>query len=457
MSSSCVLQAEALLYQYGQEHILPFLGKLTGEEQSNLAEQILQVDFEQLARTFRNRNAANELNAGAVLPARCYDWNTLAAKDRDLYERHGWHLLRSGKVGVIVVAGGQGSRLGHRGPKGTIDIGLPSHKSLFQLQAERLLNLSRRAGKYIPWYVMTSPDNSRETEAFFQAHDYFGYPAEDCIFFEQNTMPAIDREGKLILSSHAHLCLAPSGNGECFSSLKRSGALADMKKRGLSRLFYYNVDNALIKAADPAFIGMADLHNHPVATKVIEKTDPDEKVGMVCSIDGRPAVLEYTEFPEALLHARNSDGKLSYGLGNTSIHVFSYDFINRHSDSDLPYHAALKKIDCIDSGGHPITPQTPNAYKLERFIFDFFPLAEDMTVLKVKREEEFAPVKNKDGADSPNSARELVLRLHRKWLDDAGIAIVESKGHSPEISPLLSYSGEGLDAAGISTGLDTES
>jgi len=393
-----ILQAKHMLHTYKQEHVIEYLDALKGSEKAKLLEQILSIDFEQLVRVPSN-SKLEEMNQETIEPIEHYNLNQFTEIQREMYTQKGWDILRNGEVGVIVVAGGQGSRLGHDGPKGTFDIGLPSHKSLFQLQAERLVNLSSRAAASIPWYIMTSPDNHDDTIRFFQTHNYFGYPQEDCMFFQQHTMPAVNQEGKLLFSSDSRIKFVPSGNGECFSSLHKSGALVDMKRRGIAWLFYYNVDNALIRIADPVFVGFAAYHNNPIATKVIDKSDPNEKIGISCLRNKRPAVLEYNEIPDSLSQQREPQGGLSYGLGNISIHMFRYDFIEQHAQKAIPYHVALKKIDSVD------------AYKLERFIFDFFPLAEKMTVLKVAREEEFAPIKNKEGADSSYTARKLILNL----------------------------------------------
>lgn len=441
--------AEAKLRTYKQEHVLKVLERLTGAAKNKLAAQIEQIDFERLFKALDERNRSKEVKYSGITPIRYQDWDGYEEEQQRAFTELGWELLRNGKIGAVVVAGGQGSRLGHRGPKGTLDIGLPSGKSLFQLQAERLLHLSRRAGKSIPWYIMTSPDNHEETISFFRSFQHFGYPAGDCFFFQQNVMPVLDHDGKLLLCADGAIMLAPSGHGECFASLKRSGALADMKQRNLDWLFYYNVDNALIKAADPAFIGVAVSHNNKVATKVIEKTDIDEKIGIVCLNHGRPAVLEYNEIPDGIKEARTRDGRLFYNLGHISIHLFKLDFIEEHADAEIPFHVASKKLDHFDYLGNHITPAEPNVYKLERFIFDFFPLADQLTVLKARREEEFAPVKNKTRADSPQSARKLLLALHQKWLHDAGIRVEQLKERDIEISPLLSYNGEGLKAEDV--------
>ncbi|MEF3306014.1 UDPGP type 1 family protein [Paenibacillus sp. GYB003] len=428
---------------FGQEHVLRFYDSLSDDSKRRLLDQIEAIDFPAFAALAdgAKRNAAV---AGRIAPIEAIDATAYDAREKERLTEKGWELLRQGKVAAFVVAGGQGSRLGHEGPKGTFRIGLPSGKSLFQLQAERLLNLSGRAGRTIPWYVMTSADNDAETSRFFQSSGYFGYAPDDIRMVKQQSLPAIDEAGRMLLAARDEIGFAPSGNGDAFASLKRSGALADMKRRGIEWVFYYNVDNALIRIADPLFVGAAAHYGNPIATKAAYKTHPEEKVGVLCLKDGRPAVLEYSEVPERLLYEKDAAGRLVYGLGNLSIHLFRLDFIERHAERDIAYHAAHKKIKTVDGRGEPFTPDAPNGCKLETFIFDYFPLAERMTVLSFRREEEFAPVKNKEGEDSPRTACRLVLDLHRKWLAEAGAGPQPPDGRDIEISPLVSYAGEGL-------------
>lgn len=440
-------EAEARLAAYGQEHLLRFYDELSGDSRRQLLDQVLQLDLERIRSIWEQASVKKEEDAFAaagISPIPAYAWDELSDREKQRYTEAGWRLLREGKAGAIVVAGGQGSRLGYDGPKGTYDIGLPSCKSFFQLQAERLNNLTERAGQAIPWYIMTSPANHDETVRFFEQANYFGLRPADCFFFTQGVMPALDAEGKILLAAKDQISLAPSGNGDCFAALRRSGALVDMKRRGLTWLYYYNVDNALVKVADPLFLGMAASHSHPAAAKAAEKSGPEEQVGVLCMKSGRPAVVEYTVIPETMKHATDRQGKLLYGLGNLSMQAFRLDFIEKFAEAELPYAMAHKRISFIDPTGRLVVPEQPNAFKFERFIFDFFSLADNITVLKVKREEEFAPVKNKEGEDSPETARRLVFDLHRKWLLAAGVP-AELIGDRPiEISPLDSYSGEGL-------------
>lgn len=449
---------------YGQAHLLRYYPVLSEASRKKLLDQIEQLDFAaiaELARSVGGGAAArtekteksgetektDQLRSAAIAPIRPLDEASFGERERGTLTEAGWGMLREGKVGAFVVAGGQGSRLGREGPKGTYDIGLPSGKSLFQLQAERLLNVSRKAGRAIPWYVMTSPENHDETVRFFELHGYFGYAPDDLFFFRQQVLPALDADGRVVLAAKDEIAMAPSGNGDAFRSAKRSGAMDDMRLRGVEWLFYYNVDNALIHIADPLFVGVAAREDCPIATKVAEKTHPEEKVGIVCLRDGRPTVVEYTEVPEALMRETDGSGRLVYGLGNLSIHLFRLDFMMAHADADISYHAAHKKIRAVNSEGVTVTPEGPNAYKFERFIFDFFPLAERMTVLSIRREEQFAPVKNKEGEDSPATARRLLFDLHRAWLERAGVPPERLAGRDVEISPLVSVAGEGLTAS----------
>lgn len=428
---------------YGQEHLLKFYPSLSEASKGKLLDQIEKLDFAALRELFRHTKQPL-VSIGGISPIETYDSEDYSGEVRKHLTETGWDRLRQGKVAALVVAGGQGSRLGHEGPKGTYNIGLPSGKSLFQLQAERLLNLSRRAGRSIPWYIMTSPENHQETIRYFKASEYFGYIPEDIFFFCQNVLPALDSVGRVLLSAKDEIGLNPCGNGDVFASMKRSGVLDDLKLRGVEWLFYYNVDNALIRVVDPLFVGVAAYHNHPIATKVAEKAYPEEKVGILCLKNGRPAVLEYTDVPKELMSATDSSGHLTYGLANLSIHLFRTDFIERYANTNIPYHVAHKTIKYIDDQGHPVQPALPNAFKFEKFIFDFFPFAECMTVLKIRREEEFAPVKNKDGKDSPATARRLVQELYKRWLLEAGVAPSVLDGRDMDISPLVSYAGEGL-------------
>jgi UDP-N-acetylglucosamine/UDP-N-acetylgalactosamine diphosphorylase len=441
-------QARALTGQYGQSHLLRFYDRLSPAAQTDLLEQIGAIDFELMESLYHNvvlhpPKLLDEANHITPLPA--HNWSGFDAATQNLLWARGLSLASEGKVAAVLVAGGQGTRLGHPGPKGTYDIGLPSGKSLFQLQAERLLNLGRKAGKIIPWYIMTSADNHAATTEYFRSHRYFGYPDEDLYFFSQDQLPVLDESGKIILAERGKISLGPNGNGGCFLALAKSGALADMSRRGVEWVFLYGIDNVLVRICDPGLIGFAAANRLPAVNKTVAKVSPEENVGVLCYRNGRPAVIEYTELPAELAHQRDTAGNLLYGNGNIVTHLFRRDFLEEKAGSSLPYHVAHKKIATIDANGDPVPPAAPNAYKFELFMFDIFPLLSDMAALQVRREEEFAPVKNKEGADSPATARNLLFNLHRQWLSQAGVNPDLLREREVEIPPSLSFAGEGLE------------
>ncbi len=442
-------QARTLVSNYGQEHLLCFIDELPQAEQKFLISQILSVDFSELARLHKQLVAGNsQENVAEVFePLQARNWDACAINERAAMCNQGMRALREGKVAAFLVAGGQGTRLGHAGPKGVFDIGLPSHKSLFQIQAERLRSLSRQSGKVIPWYIMTSIENHAETVAYFTEHNWFEIPQSEIFFFQQGEMPLVDEQGRILLASKGRLAMGANGNGGCFLALSKSGALEDMRRRGVEYVFVYSVDNALVRICDPRFLGYAIQSGLPIASKAVVKATPGEKVGVLCRRNGRPSILEYSEMTEDMMTAKDSHGMPLYTSANIAVHLFTRTFLERHCAASLPFHLAHKRIPFIDSKGVLVNPATPNAYKFEMFMFDLFPLAEDMAALLVKREEEFAPVKNKDGVDSPTSARELILNLHHSWALAAGLTEDELRNKILEISPLVSYAGEGIDPA----------
>ncbi len=441
-------QARTLTSRHGQEHLLRFVNELSTDDRDILIDQILSVDFERLASLHKELVLAK---AGVKVeetlePLSAQNWEDFTSAEKSAMSDQGMQALRQGKVAAFLVAGGQGTRLGHAGPKGIFDIGLPSRKSLFQLQAERLASLSRQAGKAIPWYIMTSEENHADTTGFFRDHGFFGLSERDIFFFKQGEMPVVDDQGRVLLASKDRLSMGPNGNGGCFLALSQSGALDDMRKRGVEYLFFYSVDNALVRVCDPRFTGFAMRAGLPAASKAVVKAGPQEKVGVLCLRNGRPSVLEYSEMTDAMLNAKTTNGRLRFDSANIAVHLFTRSFLEKHAAASLPFHVAHKKIAYIDETGTLVVPLVPNAHKFELFMFDLFPLAEGMAALQVTREEEFAPVKNKDGVDSPTSAKALVLDLHRKWVIASGLTEADLKDKTIEISPLISYAGEGLNA-----------
>jgi UDP-N-acetylglucosamine pyrophosphorylase len=434
----------SLLESRGQTHLLRFWDEIDPAEREAFLAEIAAVDFDLLDRIYQEQ-VVNSFTVGTAETVQPLRGEKVSAADRALLEQSGLELLGAGKAAAFLVAGGQGTRLGHDGPKGVFDIGLPSHKSLFQLQAERLLRLGRMAGRPVPWYVMTSNENHGPTTAFFEAHEYFGLNRDDVMFFPQAELPLVDSEGKILLAEKGRLSLGPNGNGGCFPALAQSGALADMRRRGVEWVFTYSVDNALVKVCDPVFLAFAERSGLPAASKAVAKASPEERVGVFCLRDGKPSVIEYSEMSPEMCAAQDSEGLL-YGSANIAVHLFAVGFLEANATASLPYHAAHKKIPHVNAAGESVSPAVPNAWKFELFMFDLFPKAPGMAVLEVARAEEFAPVKNKDGNDSPDSAREMISELHRAWALRAGVAGADM-AETVEVSPLTSYAGEGLTAA----------
>ncbi len=435
--------------RYGQEHLFKFHDELDSAGQEALVEQVMSVDFAQIETLHRDlvRNHSASAARESIEPLRARAWEDFSLSERAALANQGMRILREGKVAAFLVAGGQGTRLGHNGPKGVFDIGLPSRKSLFQLQAERILRLSRQAGKTIPWYIMTSRENHAETTGFFKERRFFGLSERDIFFFKQGEMPVVDADGKILLASKGRLSMGPNGNGGCFLALAKSGALEDMKRRGIEHVFFYSVDNALVRVCDPRFVGFAAQMGMPAASKAVVKVQPEEKVGVLCLRNGKPSVIEYSEMTEEMIYSKTADGRYLYDSANIAMHIFTRAFLESHAGASLPFHLAHKKIAYTSPSGETVTPTLPNAYKFELFMFDLFPMAGAMAGLLVSREEEFAPVKNKDGVDSPASARNLLLELHHKWAVAAGVSEEELRGKLVEISPLASYAGEGINTA----------
>ena len=306
------------------------------------------------------------------------------------------------------MAGGQGTRLGHNGPKGTFKLDVYGKgKYLFEILAENLKEANKKYNIQIPWYIMTSKENNKDTVEFLKKHNYFGYPKDKVRIFMQSELPLVDINGKLLIDKNYKIKEASDGNGGTYSSLRASGCLAEMKENGIKWVFIGGVDNALLKMVDETLLGLAIDKNVQIASKSVVKANPHEKVGVFCKMNGHPKIIEYAELPEKMAEEVDKNGELKFGESNILCHLFTIDAIEKASKETLMYHSAFKKNSYIDENGKEVIPDEPNSYKFESFIFDAFEFFDDMALLRVKREEEFAPVKNKEGVDSPKTAKEL--------------------------------------------------
>ena len=433
--------------QAGQGHIFRFWEELSDQQRRRLLSQVRKIDFELIAKLAEqllrspHKALVGEIEPVEIIPI---PRNEEQLKRAEEAKRVGEKALREGKVACLLVAGGQATRLDFQGPKGKFPIGPISNKSLFQLHAEKILAISRRYGSTIPWYIMTSETNHEETVEFFKENNYFGLKGDDVFFFRQRMIPALDENGKLILDAKDHIFTSPNGHGGVLSALKESGALEDMKRRGIQEVFYFQVDNVLIKICDPVFIGYHLLEGAEMSSKAVAKRDPWEKIGILGRINGRLGVIEYSDLPRELMEARNPDGSLKYWAGNLAIHMFKVSFLER--DFNLPYHIAHKKIPYLDDRGQLVKPDEPNGYKFETFVFDALRYAERSVTMEVKREEEFSAVKNREGQDSPLTAQRDMINFFGRWLEKAGIRVPrDGEGNVQgkiEISPLFALDEE---------------
>jgi UDP-N-acetylglucosamine/UDP-N-acetylgalactosamine diphosphorylase len=413
---------------FGQDHVFRFWDRLGDAERRALADQASGVDLAELRRTFEHtrRLAAPGARKLEPVPVEALPEQGGSLARRNEARARGEGLIRAGRVAVMVVAGGQGTRLGFDGPKGLYPLGPASGRTLFELQAQKIRAARRRWGVNLPWYVMTSPATDAATRSFFAERGFFGLGGEDVRFLCQGMVPALDFEGRLLLETPDRIAESPNGHGGAFQALGASGALADMARRGVQVISYYQVDNPLARIVDPVFLGLHDLDGAEMSAKVVRKRDPMEKVGVVASVDGRVGVVEYTEIDDAHRHQRDARGGLVYWAGSIAIHAIGVDFARRIAadvEHLLPYHASPKKIPCVDAQGHRVEPNEPNGTKLERFLFDALPAADRVAVLEVARSEEYAPVKNAEGVDSPETARRSLDAVTRCWLAAGGIDV----------------------------------
>ena len=396
------------LKQYGQEHIVRLLEKLDEEKKQALVEQINHIDFHQMMELYENTKKEIEIKENKIEAIPYLDKAKLTDEQTSEFNKLGEEILKKGQYAVVTMAGGQGTRLGHTGPKGTFKLDVYGKgKYLFEILIENLKEANNKYGVIIPWYIMTSKENNAQTTEFLEKNNYFGYNKNYVTIFTQSELPLVDTEGKFLISKELKIKEASDGNGGTYSSLRASGALADMKERGIKWVFIGSVDNALLKMADETLLGMAIYKNVQIASKSVVKANPHERVGVFCKMNGHPKVIEYTELPEKMAEEIDDNGELKYGESHIMCNLYSIEAIEKISQEPLMYHSAFKKNSYIDENGKEIIPEGPNSYKFESFIFDAFEFFDDIAILRGKREDDFAPVKNREGVDSPKTAKEL--------------------------------------------------
>jgi UDP-N-acetylglucosamine/UDP-N-acetylgalactosamine diphosphorylase len=436
----------------GQGHVFQFWDQLTPPERTELLEQAAQVDLAEIAHltaTLIRGQASAVADFSQLRPAPCValpeNGGDLAVWSRA--RSRGEDALRAGRVACFTVAGGQGTRLGHDGPKGTFPVTPVRGHSLFQVFAEKIRAAGLRYGCTPPWFIMTSPANHAATESFFADHRFFGLDRGRVHFFRQGQMPAVDFSGRLLLESPGRLALSPDGHGGALRALVRSGAVDTMRTEGVDLLSYFQVDNPLVRCVDAAFLGFHLEAGSEMSSKMAPKRGPGEKVGNFClDAAGRLVVIEYSDLPPALAEQREAGGELRFRAGSIAIHVLDREFVarvgsGRDAACRLPFHRADKKIPALDATGQLVKPEAPNGVKFEMFVFDALPFAHHPVVIETDRAGDFSPVKNATGADSAATCRDDQLRQFARWLRAAGAALpVDPTGLPPyplEISPLF--------------------
>ncbi len=430
----------------GHGHVFRWWDNISEEDKTRLIRQLSAVDFDTLHQLFRQHKEdipslpRAELRPATVIPVPRNETQITAAKRA---AQIGEDAIRAGEVAVFVVAGGQATRLGMDAPKGTLPITPIRKKSLFQHHIEKIRALSRKYKTRLPFYVMTSETNHAATMEYFHENSFFGLERTDVFLFPQEMIPALDLEGRLILDAKEHIFTNPNGHGGSISSLYSSGACADMRSRGIKYVFYFQVDNVLVKIADPVFLGYHVENRAEMSAKVTPKRDPEEKVGVVCHVGEAITVIEYSDLPDRYRHARNEDGSLRFSAGNIAIHILNVDFIERLNieKRSLPFHIAEKAIPYLDDNGRLVRPDGANGLKFEKFVFDALGCARATTIMETVREEEFAPIKNAEGEDSPATAHDLMTNLYARRLEAIGVHLPrdpEGKiAGALEISPLF--------------------
>jgi UDP-N-acetylglucosamine/UDP-N-acetylgalactosamine diphosphorylase len=450
--------------QAGQDHVLTFYDSLSTSEKAALYDQLSLFDpsyiTELASKALSPSTAENDDKSKSALeplPASASaSIMDSSATDIDRWYGAGLDLIAANKVAVVLMAGGQGTRLGSSAPKGCYDIGLPSHKSLFQIQAERIRKVEQLAAKKVgvdaasisvPWYVMTSGPTRGPTEKFFQEHNYFGLRKENVFVFEQGVLPCISNDGKILLESKAKVAVAPDGNGGIYNALISAGVIEDMRRRGVQHIHAYCVDNCLVKVADPVFLGFAAEKDVDIATKVVRKRSATEPVGLILLKNGRPGVVEYSEIDKATAEAEEAPGKLKFRAANIVNHYYSFRFLETIPMwvRSLEHHVARKKIPYADlESGETVKPEKPNGVKLEQFVFDVFPQLElgKFACMEVHREDEFSPLKNAKGTgeDDPDTSKRDIMAQGKKWVQAVGVLVTsEDPNAGVEVSPLMSF------------------
>jgi UDP-N-acetylglucosamine/UDP-N-acetylgalactosamine diphosphorylase len=445
------------VYHYQQDHIFLFWDRLDDKGKQNLLKQISGIDFTLLQHFIQISQAAKTTEEIQLKPPHVISLEDRKTKDTESLQVGEVH-LRNGKMAAFLVAGGQGTRLGFDGPKGMCPVTPVRKKTLFQLHAEKILATSRRYDVTIPWYIMTSQTNNDQTKEFFEQNNYFGLRKADVFFLMQEMVPAIDRHGKLILDQMDHLFMNPNGHGGSLKALWDSGAISDMQDRGIETIFYFQVDNVLTKICDPVYIGYHVSCRSEMSNKVVRKLNAEEKMGILCMINDRFGLVEYSDISDEDMHATDKNGNLKFWTGNIATHIMELSFVIRenYGGFHLPYHIAEKSIPYLSEDRRLIHPEEKNGLKFETFVFDALPDAERTVSIEVDRSKEFSVLKNKEGTNSPATVKRDLIYAYTSWLEQAGYVLKKDVPQRIEISPLLALSSDDLQYKNLNINPDAD-
>ena len=399
-----------ILKANNQEHLLNYLEMADETKKNELIKEIEGIDFDLLNELYKisKRDKEKAIGSQLIEHVKFVDKYKMNEEDFNKYKDVGENIIKNGEYAVVTMAGGQGTRLGHNGPKGTFLLDVkPKPKYLFEILADGIKRANEKYGVILNWYIMTSTENDEKTEEFFEEHNYFGYPKNKIKFFKQGNLPLISEEGKLLVDENLHIKYAADGNGCIYKSMRIDGILDDMKQKGIKWVFIGAVDNALLNMIDPILLGLTVCDGNKIGSKSVVKISPEEPVGVFCKKNGKPGVIEYTELPTEMAHEVDEEGELLFGESHIMCNLYSFEALEKISKEKLPYHSANKKAPYMNEMGEMIKPTKPNAYKYEAFIFDGFAYFDNISILRGRRNEDFAPVKNAEGNDSPATAIEL--------------------------------------------------
>ena len=403
------------LKQYNQDVIINLLNVLSNEEKEKIYEQILSLNFEQIDKLYEELSVKEKITTDNIKAITALNKDKLSDEELKKYDMLGENVIKSNKYALVTMSGGQGTRLGYDKPKGEFVVDtISGHQSLFEILANKLKAVNEKYNVIIPWYIMTSSENNEEIKNFFAEHNNFDYPADYIMFFEQGNLPLITEDKKLVIGKNKLIKEAADGNGGIFNSMYKNKVLNDMKERGIEWVFISSIDNILLKIADTTLIGLAEDRKVEIATKSLVRNSPEEKVGAICKSNDKIKVIEYSEMSEEMKNKRNEDGELTFAESHIMCNLFSIKALETLKEKQLPYHIAHKKSEYLDLNGNIIKPTEPNVYKFETFIFDSWEYFNDIAILRGKREEDFAPIKNKEGVDSPRTAIELYNNYNKE-------------------------------------------